>query len=929
MSYARHVIGRDRELAAGRSFLDDLTAGAPHPLVLEGEPGIGKTTVWRAILAIAGERRIRVLACRPAPAEVRLSSSGLTDLLSGVERDRFGVLPDLQRAVLEAAMVEAAPMDPAPGPRVLYAAFAGVIGSLAEEGPVIVAIDDIQWLDRASQAALEFALRRAGSRPIGLLATVRRGGQGIPSSLGRIIDEIGGERVEIGPMAVAALHALVRDRLGASLSRRSLSRIAAVAGGNPLYVIEIAREVVRLGEPAAGDAVPLPDTLTELVAARIGRLPRATRAGLLRASAMQRASVEILDGAPLEPAERAGIIHVSDGRVNFAHPLFAATVYGTATSGQRRAVHLALAEVVTDPEERARHLALSASAANERIAADLELAARLARARGAPGSAAELMDLAVRLTPADDAERRRRRMLDAAAHAFHAGDHRWARSRAQAVVDSSAVGLMRAQALRLLGEIRYHEESFEEAIPLLELGLSDVGRDAAAVDLHIDLAYCHVNLGDMTATATHAAAAVELATRSGDDGLHAVALAVSALARNYAAQPLDRALLDQALALEDPDRQTVMPMRPSLIAGILLNWADDVERATEVFAALRRRTLERGEEADLPLLSAQYAMALRRHGRVQQALEVVSEGYEMARMLDSAPAQRLTLGERCYGRATLGDVTGARQDATESRRLATLGGTAFVDLWNSAAVAFLELSTARPGRAAAALAPWARAVEDRGWCDAISSMFLPDCVEALIAIGDLARAEALTGILAQNGRDQRRRSTSAVAARCRSMIEGARGDLVAAEAAIDEAVANESEQLPLSLGRSLLVMGRIRRRSRRKRAARDALEHAIATFEGIGAARWADLARAELERTGVRHSQSRELTPTELRVAELAAVGLTTKRIAEAAFISPKSVESNLAHIYLKLGVGSRAELGRAMAQRTRETPDSSQAADP
>jgi DNA-binding CsgD family transcriptional regulator len=917
------VIGRETELAAGRRFVDDLTSLA-HPLVIEGEPGIGKTTVWREIVGLAEASGARVLTSRPSEAEARLSSTGLADLLAGVDRERIHRLPDPQRAVLDAALLKTTPMARPPGPRVLYAAFSSVIASLADDGPVVLAVDDLQWLDGPSQAALEFTLRRIGSRPIGLLATIRRGDRVLPASLGRAIDETDGERVVLGPMSVAALHALVTDRLGVSLARPVLVRIAAASGGNPFYTIEIASEVIRRGELTAGEAIPVPDNLSELVAARVQRLPRRTRESLLTVAALSNPRVDLLDLAALEPAERAGLVQVSGSRATFTHPLFAAAVYTTATSRRRQAVHRRLADRVADPEERARHLALAAEGPDEGVAAALEIATDRARARGSPAAAAELMELAVGLTPPEHDGQRRHRMLAASEHAFHAGDLSRARTLAEQVRAASAAGRTRGHALRILGEIRYHDESFEEAIPLFEQALAEIGDDPHAIDLHVDLAYAHVNLGNIPATPAHAAAAVELARSSGDDGLHAVALAVSAIVASYQGGPIDRDVVERALSLEDPDRRTVMPMRPSLIGGILLNWDDDVERSAAVMGALRRRTIERGEESDLPLLAAQYAMALRRAGRMREALEVVTEGYEIARMLGSPPAQRLTLGERCYGRATIGDVVGARLDAAESARLASAGGSAFVDLWNWAAVAFLEWTEGNALRASEALAPLAGVIEARGWCDPISAMFLPDEVESLIALGQLDRAEVLTGLLGANGRDQRRNSTLAIAARCEALIRAARGDLPGAASRVEDALAHESERIPLALGRTLLVKGQIERRAKRKRAARDALARAADLFESIGAVSWAERARAELERTGLRRSRSRELTPTELRVAELATEGLTTRRIAETVFLSPKSVEANLAQIYAKLDIGSRAELGRAMAQRSRESPVSS-----
>ncbi len=232
--------------------------------------------------------------------------------------------------------------------------------------------------------------------------------------------------------------------------------------------------------------------------------------------------------------------------------------------------------------------------------------------------------------------------------------------------------------------------------------------------------------------------------------------------------------------------------------------------------------------------------------------------------------------------------------------------------------AFLELSLGNAKAASDALAPLCRIVEAEGSCNQFTAVILPDQIEALVALEELDRAQALTGMLEQHGPAHDRRSALGNAARCRALLAAARGDLERARAEVTLALEQlERVEMPLERGRTLLVRGQIERRSKRKRAAREAFAAAVETFDAIGARLWAQRARAELERTGVRHSEGDELTPTELRVAELAAQGLTNKRIAETLFISAKTVEANLARVYLKIGIRSRAELGRAMAQRS------------
>ena len=190
-------------------------------LLLEGEAGIGKTSVWRELVAQAGERGYRVLSSRPAPAEAKLSFAGLSDLLADVTPAVLAGLPAPQRHGLEVALLQAAPGARAPDEsRAVFAGTFSVIVSLAADQPVLVAVDDLQWLDRPTQAALEFVVRRVGLHRVGLLCSIRTGADGPPpAGIMRALDELGVERAAIGPLSVAALHHLIVERLGRPLAR--------------------------------------------------------------------------------------------------------------------------------------------------------------------------------------------------------------------------------------------------------------------------------------------------------------------------------------------------------------------------------------------------------------------------------------------------------------------------------------------------------------------------------------------------------------------------------------------------------------------------------------------------------------------------------------------------------------------------------------
>jgi predicted ATPase len=401
------VVGRDTELSAIERFLDALPAG-PSGLVVEGEAGIGKTTLWVEAVRAAEARAQRVLRARPAESEAKLSYAALADLVGSAFDETRGALPAPQESALATALLRAETDEPADA-RTTATALVGVLTALAAERPSLIAVDDVQWLDPASARALEFAARRLPPQ-VGLLVTRRtEGGEEAPLGLGRALPEERLQRLVPRPLSLGALHHLIGNRLETVPSRPTLVRIAAASGGNPFFALEIARALTREGgDRGLGDPLPVPRDLQELVLARVRALPAAAQKATLVAAALSRPTVATVAGA-LEPdcdalsalaaAEEGGVLASERGRIRFTHPLLASAVYGAAPESRRRQLHRRLAEVVTDVEERARHLAASVTEPDEATAAELEDAARGAAQRGAHDAAAELFEAARRLTP--------------------------------------------------------------------------------------------------------------------------------------------------------------------------------------------------------------------------------------------------------------------------------------------------------------------------------------------------------------------------------------------------------------------------------------------------------------------------------------------------------------------------------------------------
>ena len=413
------IIGREEELAAVEAFLDGVEQG-PCALVLSGEPGIGKTVLWEGGLEEA-RLRYRVLICRGVEAEASLSFAGLSELLGDVLEEVGSSLVLPRRRALEVALLLAEPGETPLDPHAVGLAVLDVVRAVAERGPMVIALDDVQWLDPASAGAIQIALRRLREEPLGLFATLRLGPElGSPLELERSFPGERLERLTLGPLSVGALHRLLEERLGLELNRSELARVQEATAGNPFFALELGRELVRTNtRPAPGQALRVPDSLRELLGGRLARLPGETLDVLLLVAALARPNVDVVTAAHgdrdrvlrgLEAAVREGVVILDDSEIRFAHPLLASICYEEAPIWKRRAVHRALAGVVSDIEEQARHLALAAEGPDVVVAAALEAAAEQAAARGAPAAAAELYELAVELMPADPPLARQRRV---------------------------------------------------------------------------------------------------------------------------------------------------------------------------------------------------------------------------------------------------------------------------------------------------------------------------------------------------------------------------------------------------------------------------------------------------------------------------------------------------------------------------------------
>jgi DNA-binding CsgD family transcriptional regulator len=907
------VVGRQPELQAIDRFLDQVGEG-PAALLLEGEAGIGKTTLWQVAAIEARRRGHRVLVARPVASEAQLSYAGLADLLAEVGNELVAGLPEPQRRGLEVALLRRVPESGAADQRAIATAVLTVLGRLAEEGPVLLAVDDFQWLDLPSRQVVEFAARRL-SGAVGLVISVRTT-EGAEAAEPRLPDPSRLRRLRIGPLSPGALHHLLRERTGRVFTRPVLLRIRELSGGNPFFALELAR---ALGPGSSWDAaVRLPETLADIVGARIDGIDAGVREALLVVAALAEPSVELVEKAvgchavALEQAEELHVIEIGGGRIRFTHPLLAAGVYGAVSAARRRAVHRRLATLVEDLEERARHLALGALRADEETVDALDQAARLSRARGAPAAAAELLELALCLG-ADEPARR----VQLAEFLYDAGDLARARRLLEEVIPELGAGLVRAHALFLLGSLNSSGHTYLQAAVFLERALADAADDRRMrAQISLILWIVLVDLARPAEAERYAKAAVADAEQLGDRGLLAQALAAVAANRFFVGQGLDGPVLERALALEDPDRRVGM-LRPTVLAGLLRMWSGSLEAARAALFSARERCLERGEENDLLAFAYHTVLLECFRGEFESARRIAEDALERAEQQGTEGSRALAQAAVAVALTYLGRTDEARRAGEEALALFERTNFVVATLWPLGTLGFLELSIGNNDAAADRLGPLTVRAVSMGMGEPMIMPFAADAAEALVAAGRLEEASAVVDWLEQNGRRSDRAWALALGARCRSLLQAARGNLGEALETADRALA-EHERLPMPFerARTLLVVGQLRRRARRREAARTFLEEALAAFEGLGTRLWAERARAELGRLGLRRGPTQELTPAERRVAELAAQGLTNREVAAALFISAKTVEANLARIYRKLEIRSRAELGRRMSER-------------
>lgn len=911
------VIGREREIAAANDFLDGV-AGGSRSLLLVGEPGVGKTTVWSAILGAAAARGYGVLAAHPTEAESSLAFGVLTDLLAEIDDTALDGLSSVQRDALETAL-RRRERDRAVDPTAISLAMVGVLRHLSERSPVVVAVDDLQWVDAPSLRVLGFAFRRLAEAPVGLVVTVRSGLEGELESLASPAGEAVA-RIEIGGLDERALARLVLERTGRSLAPPQLRRLADLSGGNPFYALELA----STGDPD----LTVPESLASTLRARLATLSAEARSAGLTAATLGRFDETIpggVAGRGLDELRTTGVVVIRGGTAVFAHPLLASTLLELHTTEERRAVHRSLATVVEDPDERAFHLGRGSDRPNETVAVELERAADRLDARGAPETGATLAERAAALTPTGHGAAATRRLIRAAdlyQAAGEGGTH--VLPMLQDLAGTLPAGDDHARVLVRLGWLGAQMDTIpaSEAIAYQHRALTECGDAKDVVSAaHAVLARLLGNAGDYRAAHDHAERAVEAepAVRSND--MFPSPLGELALARFMTGNGFDRALFTKGIARVSTVSTVVEPYQsPSLQLALGLLYTGELGPSRDLLCGLRERSIELGRVRSTAGCALHLVDLEVRAGRLEAAEEHADEFVHLDRQLR---------GERSGEWYPSGLVAVHRGRVDDARRILNEGieysHSIESTIWLAhqlGALGHLELALGNPEAARDALVELIPILRGTGLGEWSVHPVHPDAIEALVALGALDAAVPLVDELEEYGRRLDRPWGLATAARSAALVASARGATEEALEAVERAlVEHERLDWPLERARTLLVSGRILRRLARRRVARERLVEARAILTALGSPLWLAAVDAEDRQLGGRRSSGDELTPAETRVAELAGQGLRNAEIAARLHVTPKTVETTLSHVYRKLGVRSRTELARRLAERDPASP--------
>jgi DNA-binding NarL/FixJ family response regulator len=910
------LLGREPECARLDGLIAQVRAGGSAALVATGEPGVGKTSLLDYAAVHSGG--LQVLRARGVDSERNLPFAGLSDLLHPI-LGHLGALPGRQRAALAGALAIGPPVSA--DRFAICAATLNLLGEATARQPVLAVVDDMHWLDAASAKALEFTARRLCQEAIGLVIAVRTD---VPSSF----DAARMDTMAITGLGDAASRELLA-RSGRAIAPAVADRLVSGTGGNPLALLELPGALTDAelnGLASLPEPLPVATVVRHAFAHRLGAISLAARRLLVLAACdatadlptLQRASRVLgLDLADLLSAEQAGLVRIEDGRVEFTHPLLRSTAYHSARPRDRRSAHRALAESIDagpDPVRRAWHLAAAAVGPDEDVAVSLERAAQAAHARNAFVAASRAYQRAAELTA--NPGRQLARWMAAGQAACLGGDLPSADRLLKQVIALAADPGTKADAQAMLAYATLWTSppigQYQQLIADAE-AVQPFDKRRAAMLLALASSVC-IMIGRLDLALETATRAVDLARSAGGIAwlssqaslAHASILTGS---RAAGRRSIGDILSDPGTGGSDLALQ-LLRMR----CGQSLIWCEEYQPAEELLTSSVAAGRATGRLDDLPYGLATLADLYFRTGAWSLAYAHAAEAVELSS--DSPANMNLSYALVCAGRidAAIGAAGVCRDRLARSARLARSIGVVSMSAYAAAASGLLELGAANYGQAAAELARVDAHVKQYGVRDPCVIQWRPDYIESLIRLGRVADAREQLAVLDAEAAAAGSTWATAAAARCRGMLLKPSPRAISQ---LEEAVAlAEASASVFEQARARLCLGEALRRLRRRGEAGRQLDQAYFAFEQLGARPWAERTAAELATAGVSTVARGEpifirLTPQELRVALQVADGLSNQEVAARLFLSHKTIEVHLGHIYDKLGVRSRTGLAR------------------
>ncbi len=901
------LVGRERERGDIERVLERARAGESATLAIIGEPGIGKT----ALLDHAAGRAsgMKLLRARGIESEAQIPFASLLELL----RPALGALdriPEPQAVALEGALA----LRPARAQErfAVDAATLSLLATYAEQGAVAVLVVDAHWLDGPSAEALLFAVRRLVADPIAVLVAVR---EGEPSLL---------DGADLPTIRISGLSREEAASLLDGLRPDAASRLHDATAGNPLGLLELAHDVDELALTPEGAPVLVSARISHEFLRRMGALDAAERRALLLLATSDSGDLALLERASrrlgvelsaLSAAERTGLVSIRAGSVEFRHPLARSAIYAGAHPEERRAMHRALASVLPDRDidRRAWHLAAAAAGIDEQASAALEQAGVRARDRSAYATAALAFERAGKL--ASDGERRARLVFAAAQESWHAGSV----PRAVALLNEARASTGERESLLNVDELAGHIATRQgpvmrgHAILTAAAQRADPVRAIAMLAEATGACFYAGNPAEMLVVAERASSLAPKGAPVRTRFLASIAIGMARVAGGDAAAGSEAIQEAVALASASAEVRDDLQLVPWLaIAPIFLREAGTgrvlLDRALEV-------ARERSAIGALPLVLDLVALDHATTDRWAVAEATYLEAIGLARETGQQTDLVFGLSGLARLQARRGRERECRANVAEALQLCARLGTRLHEVWAVEALGMLELGSGQTERAVEHLKRQQRLVETLGITDPDLSA-TPELIDACCRLGRAREARALADEFSAAAQAKGQPWSIARALRAQGFVALDNRFASAFEQALDQH-ANTPDAFEAA--RTQLAYGERLRRARNRKLAREQLRAALETFELLDARPWIDRTRSELAASGetLRRrdpSTINELTPQELQIAVLLAGGRTTREAAAAMFLSPKTIEYHLRHVYLKLDIHTREELPRALA---------------